>query len=87
MLQLRAGIESNEIIFGRLESSDRLTFPLVTDLEEYYLKMLKQDPENAWIWNRLGNAYYKGGRADLAVVAFEESVKYDPRQTEWLSKM
>lgn len=82
MLQTTAGLEKDNFIFGRMETSEGLFFPLTTDVEEYYLDMLKQNPSDAWIWNRLGNAYYKGGRPDLAVVAYEESVNNDPGQTE-----
>lgn len=82
MLQMTAGLESDNFIFGRVETSEGLYFPLASDVEEYYLKLLKQNPYDAWKWNRLGNAYYKGGRPDLAVVAYEESVKNDPGQTE-----
>jgi hypothetical protein len=30
-----------------------------------------ESTEDSLLWNRLGNLYYKGGRADLAVIAFE----------------
>lgn len=82
VLSSRIGIDGDKIAFGKLTSADGQAFSLVTDLEEYYLSILQREPENAWLWNRLGNAYYKGGRPDLAVVAYEESLKYDPGQME-----
>lgn len=82
MLQLKVGMKNDRVILGSLVSFGGLTFPLATDLEEHYLEIRRQDPANDWIWNRLGNAYHRGGRADLAVVAYEESVKRDPGQTE-----
>lgn len=82
VLGTRAGFDLDKVAFGKLTSTDGHTFRLTTDLEEHYLSRLQQEPEDAWLWNRLGNAYYKGGRADLAVVAFEESLKYDSGQTE-----
>ena len=51
-------------------------------METAHLDLLKQNPSDDWNWNRLGNAYYKGGRPDLAVVAYEESLKNDSGQTE-----
>lgn len=53
-----------------------------TDTEEYYLTKLAKHPEDAFLWNRLGNSYHKGGRPDLAAVAFEQSLKVDPEQLE-----
>lgn len=82
VLSAKVGLERDEIAFGKLTSADGQAFCWVTDLEEQYLGILEREPENAWLWNRLGNAYYQGGRPDLAVVAFEESLKYDQGQTE-----
>lgn len=53
-----------------------------SDAEEYYLKKLSQMPQDAFSWNRLGNAYLKGKRTDLAVTAFERSVAIDNTQLE-----
>ncbi len=53
-----------------------------TDAEEHYLKKLSQTPQEAFIWNRLGNAYLKGKRADLAATAFEQAVTIDSGQLE-----
>jgi tetratricopeptide (TPR) repeat protein len=53
-----------------------------TDCEEHLLKKLKSAPDDSYVWNRLGNIYYKGNRPDLAVAAFEQSVHLDRLQTE-----
>lgn len=53
-----------------------------TDAEEHLLHLLKQNPQDAYIWNRLGNLYHKGNRPELAVSAFEHSIKIDPSQIE-----
>lgn len=82
VISSRAGFNRDKIAFGKLTSADGQTFSWVTDLEEYYLSVLQREPDNAWLWNRLGNAYYQGGRPDLAVVAYEESLKYDAGQME-----
>ncbi|HVJ47909.1 tetratricopeptide repeat protein [Desulfitobacterium sp.] len=82
VLSSKVGFDGDRIAFGKLTSADGQAFSLMTDLEEHYLSILQREPENAWLWNRLGNAYYQGGRPDLAVVAYEESLKYDPGQME-----
>ncbi|MDA8229625.1 MAG: tetratricopeptide repeat protein [Desulfitobacterium hafniense] len=81
-LGARAGMNKESIAFGKQTLADGSSFCFVTDAEEHYLGILLQEPNNAWIWNRLGNAYYKGDRQDLAVVAYEQSLKYDPAQME-----
>ncbi|WP_413375768.1 tetratricopeptide repeat protein [Alkalihalobacillus sp. 1P02AB] len=41
-----------------------------------------ESKEDSFVWNRLGNLYYKGGRADLAACAYEHSLALNPKQTE-----
>lgn len=53
-----------------------------SDAEEYFLKKLAQAPEDAYLWNRLGNAYYRGKRPELAVFAYEQALRYDAGQVE-----
>ena len=63
---------------GKVHSSS------ATETEDYYLNRLTDQPEDPYLWNRLGNVYYKGGRPDLAVAVFEKSLQYDPEQVESL---
>ena len=67
---------------GVLQLADGSRHRWATDTEEYYLTKLAKHPEDAFLWNRLGNSYHKGGRPDLAAVAFEQSLKVDPEQLE-----
>ncbi|WP_299093872.1 type IV pilus biogenesis/stability protein PilW [uncultured Metabacillus sp.] len=53
-----------------------------TDAEEYLLNLLKENPQDSYVWNRLGNLYHKGNRPELAVSVFEHSILIDPGQTE-----
>ena len=55
-----------------------------SETEDHYLRRLTEKPEDPYLWNRLGNVYYKGGRPDLAVAVFEKSLQYDPEQVESL---
>lgn len=53
-----------------------------TDAEEYLLNLLKENPEDSYIWNRLGNLYNRGNRPELAVSVFEHSIFMDSGQVE-----
>jgi predicted Zn-dependent protease len=53
-----------------------------TDSEEYLLNLLKKDPYDSFIWNRLGNLYRKGNRPELATCVFEHFIMIFPGQAE-----
>jgi hypothetical protein len=53
-----------------------------TDAEDYLLDRLKENPQDSYVWNRLGNLYHKGNRPDLAVSVFEHSISLDQGQAE-----
>ncbi|OIJ20561.1 hypothetical protein BKP45_08735 [Anaerobacillus alkalidiazotrophicus] len=53
-----------------------------TDAEEHLLNLLKENPKDSYLWNRLGNLYHKGNRPELAVSVFEHSILIDPAQVE-----
>ncbi|NBJ68169.1 MULTISPECIES: tetratricopeptide repeat protein [Clostridia] len=53
-----------------------------SDAEAHLLNLLEKDPSDAYIWNRLGNIYDKGGRPELAVSVLEHSIGLDIYQTE-----
>ncbi len=82
VMSKQIGLESNGVVVGRITISGDRAFQWASDAESFYLEKLRDTPGDGWIWNRLGNVYYKGGRADLAVVAYEESLKHDPHQVE-----
>ncbi|WP_019414308.1 tetratricopeptide repeat protein [Paenisporosarcina sp. TG20] len=68
--------------FGKNVLFDGSSHHYATDAEEHLLKKIMKSKEDAYLWNRLGNLYYKGNRADLAVYAYEQSISIDPMQTE-----
>ncbi len=82
MKSAMTGIKQDEIVHGKMCTYDGEKFRWASDAEEHHLRKLIEEPGNAWIWDRLGNLYLNGGRPDLAVAAFEESIKHDPDQTE-----
>ena len=84
MLSKIADSKNKNVEIATLSTLGGDVYPWATDVEDAYLAKLKDNPRDAWNWNRLGNSYYKGGRPDLAAVAFEESIKNDAGQVESL---
>lgn len=67
---------------GNIQLYDGTSHQYATDAEEHLLQKIAKDPNNGFIWNRLGNLYQKGGRPELAMAAFEKSIEVDPKQME-----
>lgn len=80
-LLARMGDESN-IQLGEFRMFDGSFHRWSTDSEAYLLSKIMEDKQNSFLWNRLGNIYYKGGRPELATAAFERSLQLNPFQTE-----
>ncbi|QQK79238.1 hypothetical protein HUG20_04600 [Salicibibacter cibi] len=53
-----------------------------TDSEEHYLNKIEEGKDEAYVWNRLGNMYYSGGRPELSAAAHEHAIRLDPAQIE-----
>lgn len=53
-----------------------------SDAETHLLNQLQEEPNNSFIWNRLGNTYDRGNRPELATCVFEHSIAVDPGQIE-----
>lgn len=82
-LLLLGGSEPHRnITFGKNQLFDGTSHQYPTDAEEHLLQILNENPDDAYIWNRLGNLYQKGNRSELAVCAFEHSVRLDRKQVE-----
>jgi tetratricopeptide (TPR) repeat protein len=84
LLTFNSPLAEDRFTFGRNILFDGSSHKYATDAEEYLLKKIMNSKDDSFLWNRLGNLYCKGGRADLAVSAFEHSVSIDPMQTESL---
>lgn len=82
MLGSAAERTDDRVIFGSAPLYDGYKGRFATDSEEHLLQQLRQSPEDGWLWDRLGNLYYRSGRPDLAIVAFEEAVRRDGEQFE-----
>jgi tetratricopeptide (TPR) repeat protein len=71
--------------FSRLGKNvlfDGSSHTYATDAEEHLLNLVKENPQDAFLWNRLGNLYRRGNRPDLAVCVLEHSILIDPGQIE-----
>lgn len=75
--------EENSLVhFGQMQLFDGTTPKYATDGEEHLLQLISASPDNALLWNKLGNLYLAGARPELAMVAFEKSIAIDPNQME-----
>jgi tetratricopeptide (TPR) repeat protein len=74
--------DDNRFSIGENKLFDGSIHKYATDAEEHLLEKIIEANGDSFLWNRLGNLYYKGGRADLAISAFERSIVLDPMQTE-----
>ncbi|WAH36801.1 hypothetical protein [Alicyclobacillus dauci] len=74
--------EESIVQLGHFQTFDGSEPKWATDAEEHLLDLIHETPNDAFLWNRLGNVYNRGGVPELAVVAFEESLRCDAGQVE-----
>ncbi len=76
------------VVFSTVDLFDGTEPRWATDAEEHLLGLIQEGPGNrGFLWNRLGNVYLRGGRADLAACAFERSISLDAAQFESLASL
>ena len=73
---------NGDIVFGLPKLYDGTLAVTSYDAVEYLKKKIKADPQNGFLWSRLGNAYVCGNRGELSGPAFEKSVELDPNDPE-----
>lgn len=73
---------SQGVIFGKALIDKEFAPRWGNEAEDYFLEKLAQNPDNAYLWNRLGNTYCRGKRPELAVCAHEQAVIKDMEQIE-----
>lgn len=77
--------ENSPITYGIFEMFDGTRPATAKDAEDHLLDLIEAGSgDAAFLWDRLGNIYERGGRQDLAAVAFEQAIRIDPRQLESL---
>lgn len=83
LLDLSVSMEEDPLIsISENQLFDGSSHQYASGAEEHLLNKILSDRDNAFLWNRLANLYFKGGRADLAAATFEHSLTLDPLQTE-----
>ena len=81
-LSLTGAHRSDGVMFGEAIIDSVFLPHWGSDAESYFLKKLTETPDNAYLWNRLGNTYYRGKRPELAVLAHEQALLNDIGQVE-----
>ncbi|SEC44138.1 tetratricopeptide repeat protein [Paenibacillus sp. GP183] len=74
--------DKSSYMAGEIALYDGSTPKWATDAEENFLNKLRENVQDGFLWNRLGNLYLKGGRPELAAAAYEKSIQVDPSQVE-----
>jgi hypothetical protein len=74
--------EESRYMAGEISLYDGSKPKWATDAEENFLHKLRENGQDGYLWNRLGNLYLKGGRPELAAAAYEKSIQVDPSQVE-----
>ncbi|SMD17060.1 hypothetical protein [Sporomusa malonica] len=70
------------VVFGQALIDGEFAPRWGSDAENYFLNKLCKNPKDSYIWNRLGNIYYKGKRPELAACAYEQALLTDMGQVE-----
>lgn len=82
LLANRLSETENSFMVGKSLLYDGSWHQFCSDSELHLLNQLKKDPNNSFVWNRLGNSYSKGNRPELAAAVFEHSTVIDHGQIE-----
>ncbi len=70
------------VTVGALRLFDGFLPRWATDGESHLLERIQVEGQDAYLWNRLGNLYWAGWRPELAMAAFEQSLRLDGEQVE-----
>ena len=77
-----AGNKDERIIFGIPQLFDGTPFLSAAQAEEHLLGLLEREPENSFVWDRLGNVYEQAGMTEKAKQAFVKALEVDPKNIE-----
>lgn len=73
--------------FGVLQLSDGTRSRSGATSEAHLKQKIAEEPDNAFLWGRLGNFYQHAGVLDQARAAFEKSLELDPDEIESLHSL
>jgi len=82
MIGKMAGLNDDRLVLGSPRLYDGTRFRSAAQAEEHLLGVLEREPENALVWNRLGNTYYRCDLLPKASKAFAKALELDPDDIE-----
>jgi len=75
-------LKEERLIFGIPQLFDGSPFHSAAQAEEYLQGLLEREPQNAFVWDRLGNVYEKAGLLKKATEAFTKALEINPKELE-----
>lgn len=75
-------LKEERLIFGNPQLFDGSPFHSAAQAEEYLLGLLEREPQNSFVWDRLGNVYEKAGLLKKATEAFTKALEINPKELE-----
>jgi hypothetical protein len=87
MMQLAAMGTSSQVWIGRVTMFDGTAPRTPYEGAEHLKRLLANDPNNAYLWNRLGNLFIGADEPDLAMPAFQNAAELNPRDVESLHSL
>lgn len=74
---------SSKELFGTLEKANAAYAEgNWLEAEIYYQQLVRDVPEDAFAWNRIGNARLQTGKVKAAIAAYKKSLEHDPKQSK-----
>jgi hypothetical protein len=77
-----AGLNDDRLVFASPHLFDGTRFRSAAQAEEHLLGILEREPENALVWSRLGNIYFRCDMFPKASKAFTKALELDPDDIE-----
>ena len=82
MIRNLAGLNDDRLVLATPHLYDGTRFRSAAQAEEHLLGILEREPENALVWSRLGNIYYRCDLDPKASKAFTKALELDPDDIE-----
>ncbi len=77
------GTTSSLKVFDQVAQADRAyEQEQWQEAEQHYLAVIKQVPNDAYAWFRLGNVYMRQERLSNAIAMYQEALQRDPKQAK-----
>jgi hypothetical protein len=77
-----AGVDDPRLMFGSATMFDGTRPFSAAQAEDHLLDILKKEPQNAFVWSRLGNTYRRAALFKKAAEAYGKALELDPDDIE-----